>query len=310
MSYSPARTALLALSAAASLVATGCSEPLESTADSVAEPAGEVVDDAPIEAQQVTPTSPTAPAAPTAPAPAAPGASHCAVATITPELRAERKINSWYQKYASVDGVLILSSGKPPDKTVQMACEIVAHLTSKHPESRAALVKAKSNFAMIAATEKTTDPPEYRSLPDYYNTRARGLGGQLGLCAEESIMCDRTKDRWFGESICVHEYAHTISIYGFYAGIPGFHAKLTAAYKASRQKNLWASTYAAENEQEYWAEGVQSFYYTNLESARPNGVHGPINTREELQTYDPALYELVADTLPAEMNFPDCYRRK
>jgi hypothetical protein len=299
MSHSPARGVLLALYALTSLVATGCSDAIEAE-----------VDDAPIEALQATPTSPAAPAAADPPV-AAPGTGgDCKVQPIPADLRKSRNINSWYQKYASVDGVLIVSSGKPPDKTVEMACQIVNALTSKHPEARAALVKNKSNFAMIAATEKTTDPPEYRSLPDYYNTRARGLVGQLGLCAEESITCDRAKDRWFGESICVHEYVHTISIYGFYSAIPGFQSRLDAAYRASRQKGLWNSTYAAENSQEYWAEGVQSWYYTNLESARPNGVHGPINTREELREYDRTLYDLIADTLPAEMNFPDCYRRK
>ena len=309
MSHSPVRASVLALCALTS-IATACADVVQDAPDPSIEATPAIhAEDAPVEAQQAV----QAPPAATGPRPDAPAQSAgdaCKVQPIPADLRASRTIHGWYQKYASVDGVLIMSSGKPPDRTVEMACQIVTALTSKHPAARAALVRNKSSFAMIAASEKTTDPPEYRSLPDYYNTRARGLGGQLGLCAEESILCDRGKDRWFGESICVHEYVHTISLYGFYSAVPGFHARLTAAYRNSRQRGLWASTYAAENEQEYWAEGVQSWYYTNLESARPNGVHGPINTREELRDYDRTLYDLIADTLPAEMDFPDCYRRK
>jgi hypothetical protein len=282
MGHTSFRSTLLSMQALTTLLAAGCSEPLEPGFEPSAQ-----VDDEP--AAQVA-------------------GSDCSVGPIPDDLRASRKINSWYQKYANANGVLIVSSPKPPDNTLTMACQTVNALTSKRPEVRAALVKNRQFFIMLGATEKTNEPPEFRYLPDSINQRARGLGGQYGMCAEESILCSRT-DRWYGENICVHEFSHTVA-YGFYNAIPDFKSRLEAAFRAAKQKGLWANTYAGQEPQEYWAEGVQNWFYTNRESARPNGVHGPINTREEMRDYDPALYALIADTMPEEMNFPDCYRKQ
>jgi hypothetical protein len=87
-----------------------------------------------------------------------------------------------------------------------------------------------------------------------------------------------------------------------------FENRLNAAYQSARSAGRFANTYAMENAQEYWAEGVQNWYYTNLESNTPNGVHGPIDKREELRDYDPALYDLVGELLPLDVSWADCYR--
>lgn len=160
------------------------------------------------------------------------------------------------------------SSDKPSDKAVTLACRLVVEMTGERKDVVDALIKNKAHFTMIAKTEKTTDPPEYSDLPDYYNTRARGLGGLNGMCAEESILCDRS-DRWCGESICVHEYAHTISLYGLFSADKTFQERLNTAYEVAKAKGLYRSTYAESQPQEYWAEGVQNWYDTNREPTRP-----------------------------------------
>jgi alpha-glucosidase len=160
---------------------------------------------------------------------------------------------------------------------------------------------------MLGTNEKTTQIPEYTYLGESINDRARGLGGNPGLCSEEGSLCGPS-DRWKGESICVHEFAHTISIYGLYDADPTFENRLKAAYNAARSAGRFANTYAMENEQEYWGEGVQDWYYTNLESSTPNGVHGPIDKREELRDYDRALHDLVGELLPTDVKWDDCYR--
>jgi len=57
--------------------------------------------------------------------------------------------------------------------------------------------------------------------------------------------------------------------------------------------SLWQDTYAATNEEEYWAEGVQSYFDVNLASDPPDGIHNHVDTRAKLAAYDPALYALV-----------------
>ena len=55
---------------------------------------------------------------------------------------------------------------------------------------------------------------------------------------------------------------------------------------------LWAGTYAMENEAEYWAEGVQSFFDTNLSD---DLQHNDIDSRTELEAYDPVLFALIVE---------------
>jgi hypothetical protein len=233
--------------------------------------------------------------------------SFCVVGPVPAALRQSWDIDPFYQKYANANGIPILTSNQPPNTTLVLACQLVIEMVSDRDDVRLALIDNQVHFAIVGVNELTNDIPEYSDMPDSINTRARGLGGIPGLCSEESILCGPT-DRWRGESICVHEFAHTISIYGLYDADPTFQNRLRAAYQSARSAGLWANTYAIDNEQDYWAEGVQNWYYTNLESATPNGVHGPIDKREEMESYDPVLYDLIDELLPLDVSWDDCYR--
>ena len=57
----------------------------------------------------------------------------------------------------------------------------------------------------------------------------------------------------------------------------------------------WADQYAATNESEYWATGVQ-LYYDAIERL-------PVEGRDELVAYDPALATLVAELVPADFTY-------
>ena len=54
---------------------------------------------------------------------------------------------------------------------------------------------------------------------------------------------------------------------------------------------MWEGTYASSNAEEYFAEGVQSWFGTNREN---DAEHNDIDTRDELITYDPRLAGLLA----------------
>lgn len=66
------------------------------------------------------------------------------------------------------------------------------------------------------------------------------------------------------------------------------------------------STYAATNADEYRAEGKQSYPARNLTAEPADGVHGPIDTRAELQAADPALVALIDDRLNGLTLPPQC----
>jgi hypothetical protein len=232
----------------------------------------------------------------------------CQVGAVPDSVRESYQLDPFYKKYANASGIPVLASDKPVDRSLELACLLVDELTSKRSDVRAALIASKVTFAIVGTGERTTEIPEYRDLPDYYDMRARGLGGHTGLCAEESILCDRHNDKWRGESICVHEYSHTVAIYGLFAVDDTFEGRLADAFSHAQQAGLWRDTFAAQDAQEYWAEGVQDWYYTNIEADPADGVHGPVNTKHELEGYDPALYKLIDKLLPSETKWPDCYR--
>jgi len=233
--------------------------------------------------------------------------SWCQVGAVPDALRQEWDVDPYYQKYADANGIPILTSNAPPDNTLVLACKLVLEMVSQRDDVRLALIENQVHFTVIGVDEQTNDVPEYSYMPDSINTRARGLGGNPGMCAEESILCGPS-DRWVGESICVHEFAHTISIYGLYDADPTFEDRLIDAYENAMSTGNFANTYAEENEQEYWGEIVQDWYYTNLESNPANGVHNSIDTREELLAADPTGYALVNELLSENVSWEDCYR--
>jgi hypothetical protein len=242
--------------------------------------------------------------------PTAPDPDACKVGPIPEDVRTEYKLDAFYTRYASAEGTPIVSTEKPVAESIRRACQVVLDLSSTHPMARQRMRTDHVYFIMMAKTEKTVDTPEYRSRGDM-DARARGFGNNPGLCAEENVMCDRTTDRWRGESICVHEYSHVMHLYVWNRVDSMFGSKVNAAYNnAVRTMGKYANTYAASNSTEYLGEGVQDWYNTNLQSSRGeagDGVHNHINTRAELKAYDPMLYDLLATVLPDVPKYKDCY---
>jgi hypothetical protein len=231
----------------------------------------------------------------------------CAVAPIPEALRTSYRLGAIYKRYADAGGVPVIASEKPVDEAIRRACLLVLDYASVRADVRDTLLRRKVRFILMAKSEKTVDFPEYAALGDL-DMRARGLGGVTdAICAEENVLCDRASDRWRGESICVHEYAHTMHSGAWSVAIPDFNTRLEAAYRAALAAGKYANTYAGSKLAEYLAEGVQDWYNTNLESATPNGVHNHINKRDELEQYDPALYAILKEVLADKPSYKDCY---
>jgi|GEM_PF-1659543 len=211
-------------------------------------------------------------------------------------------LNSFYKKYLDASGIPVVSSAKVPDEALIQARNSINQMLDKRPDVVVKMKQNKIRVAIMAETEVTTDIPEHSDLYTAFpgtdwNTRARGLGATLQRpacsCAEENLLC-KPSDRYLGEDILMHEFAHGIHQMGINFVDPGFDKELEGVYKEAIAKGLWANTYAASNYIEYWAEGVQDWFDVNKESIPSNGIHNSINTREELKAYDPKLYELIS----------------
>ena len=233
------------------------------------------------------------------------------VGSVPEAVRHDFSLDPFYEKYVDAGGMPVLSSGAPEDAALTRACQLVGNMLSNRPDVRAKLIELRARFVVIGRNEGTADVPEYgfreksREEQDAINARARGLGGQAASCGEENLMC-LSVDRYSTESICVHEFAHTIG-QGVYELDQGFGDRLQVAFDDAKSKGRLANSYRGESPEEYWAEGVQDWYNTNAQANPPDGVHNSVNTRKELEIADQGLYALIGEVFPAETDWVDCH---
>lgn len=219
------------------------------------------------------------------------------VGPVPAEMRASLKLADFYQKHLDVGGLPILGSAKVSDNAMREAAWIVSRMLDGRADILAAMAKNKVRLTVMAGTEFTTDVPEHSKLEPriFWDRRARGLGATPAApcvsCAEENLL-DFPGDPYAEENILIHEFAHAIHETGLVVVDPTFDKRLEAAYASAMSRGLWKATYAATNRQEYWAEGVQSWFDDNRQN---DAQHNHVNTRAKLREYDPALAVLCLE---------------
>ena len=213
------------------------------------------------------------------------------VSTAVGPLPPSLTLDPFYKKYADALGIAIVSSEKVPNAALLVARDIVIHMLAKRPDLREEMVRKKMRVGVMAQSESTTDVPEHRNWKkprrddprltpnernnydngiakmtdkEYWDRRARGMGGNPTTCAEENLL-GYPGTRYYGENILVHEFAHAIMGLGIRTVDPAFFAEIQAAYKDAMAKGLWKNHYASTNANEYWAEGTQTWFWSNYE---------------------------------------------
>ena len=132
------------------------------------------------------------------------------------------------------------------------------------------------------------------------------MGGNPTSCAEENLL-GYPGTRYFGENIFVHEFAHGIMDIGIRHADPELLRKIRDAYRAAMNKGLWKGHYASTNANEYWAEGTQTWFWSNYEYRDGETT---VMTPDDLKGYDPTLYDLLSQVY-ADHHIPlDVYHAK
>ncbi|MEX2269956.1 MAG: hypothetical protein WD690_00705 [Vicinamibacterales bacterium] len=235
---------------------------------------------------------------------------------------AELGLDPFYKKYVDAHGIPVVTSDKVPDAALLAARDIVQFMLADRPDLRKELMRKKWKLAIMAETEVTYDIPEhrkYRLLPkiedarlteqqrdnyykpggvgtmtgeQYWNVRGRGFGGEpdgenTTSCAEENLL-GYPATRYFGQSICVHEFSHGIMRGAIYTVDPEYRKAVEDAYASAKKQGLTsAQGYPGNNFNEYWATGIEAY------------VFGSGRDRDSLLQADPRLYELVRQVIPS-----------
>jgi hypothetical protein len=241
------------------------------------------------------------------------------IAQTVTALPASLQLDPFYKKYADAHGIPIVSSERVPDSALLVARDIVVHMLSDRPDVRRVMVAQHFHVGVMAQSETTTDIPEHRNMKkpkltdprlttgekanyarieamtdkEYWDRRARGMGGNPTTCAEENLL-GYPGTRYYGENIFVHEFSHAIML-ALRTSDPNLHAEIMQAYKDAMARGLYKGTYGETTANEYWAEGTQTWFWSNFEFKDGDKV---IDTPDDLKNYDPKLYELLGRVYP------------
>lgn len=258
-------------------------------------------------------------------------AAWLAAQTIGPPPPALR-LDPFYVRHIDAGGIPIVASAKVPDEALRSARDIAVAMLAERPDLHRWMAASGFRVAVMAPDEATLDLPEQRdwkkpapddprltrcerkhyaerigalSDRDYWNARARGMGGQLTSAATENLL-GIPGTRYYGENIFVHEFSHAI-LDAIRQRDPALHASIANAYAAAMARGLWRGEYAATTVGEYWAEGTQLWFDTNqitVVDGRRLLHHG------DLRRYDPALYAVLGQVYGRNHRLPgDVFHR-
>ncbi|SDE16594.1 RICIN domain-containing protein [Glycomyces harbinensis] len=173
------------------------------------------------------------------------------------------------------------------------------------------------SLAVYAARENAYLVPEHRGgyNPESYDVE--GFGGStwndcVSSISERNVLRTRDNENPFlntayrNENILIHEFGHAVRLVGIEThDDASLSDELYAVYENAYNTGLWPNTYAISNIDEYFA--TLSSVWFDVMAEKPDwsdGVRSPINTRAELQAYDPVAYAFFAKVYPADLILP------
>jgi hypothetical protein len=205
--------------------------------------------------------------------------------------------HGFYSKELDYHGIKIKASAVVEDTALFEAQHRLDMMLKNLPEERARLSRRNAELHIIGRNQLTSDLPENRRWKGKKNfdkknhmdidERTRGVGGLLASCGEENLL-RLWEDRYRGHDICIHEFAHTLMMFGLDTRT---REKITKQYRHSKELGLWKGMYAATDAGEFFAE-LSTWYFGrrgNYGSLYPSPKPGP----GWLRNYDPAAYALL-----------------
>lgn len=199
------------------------------------------------------------------------------------------RFSPYYTKAIEWRGLYVLGADTVPDLALLTAAETAFNMLRYRSDIVAALSIQNSRFAVTPNNDRAVTLPEFSIFAnDPTLNWAVGLGGVIGRPISNSSTVEILNlpgDEYKTQNIFLHEAAHLIENVGFDATS---RAMLSSAFASAASIAQWGS-YPKSNEDEYFATIAEAFFGMD----REDSVVGTINTRAELQQFDPAAFTLA-----------------
>lgn len=203
----------------------------------------------------------------------------------------------FYSRRLDAGGIAIKAHADVSDEAMRAAAARVNRSLGNLPVVRSNLVAAGAEIHIIGRNQKMVDLPEYRHWRDrpfegklMLDQRARGLGGIVSSCGEDNLLALPSDAFHDHRDICTHEFSHTIHEHGMSSNLV---AAVAARHRAALAEGRWATTYAAQNEKEFFAE--LSMWYWDSRGDFGKLDPPPRVGRAWLREYDPESFRLLDD---------------
>jgi hypothetical protein len=220
-------------------------------------------------------------------------------------------------KYVWCRGFSILGSDKVSEKAMLDADRIVRNMFRYRHDVLKVIIDANVQLAVIAPGQPPKEVPHVKKVRRKWFFNKKGAVAKQApifrFCTAETNLMQFAGNAALGENLLIHDMALLIyyitglrevdpeydkkkHVQQYEKGLERidcrFDEKVKDLYRHAREKNLWSGTPAMKSRFHYFAEAVQSFFNANHIAISENKY---VNTREQLQGYDPDMALFVGD---------------
>ncbi|HJT78172.1 MAG TPA: prolyl oligopeptidase family serine peptidase [Gemmataceae bacterium] len=240
----------------------------------------------------------------------------------------------YYTKLTYAREFPVLGSARVSDEALLRANDIVRKMFAYRHDILKALITDGARLVVLGRGERLSDLPEFEGAKteagfDDVRYLHYAADRKLMVVPEENVL-GLPGDPFAGRCMVVSVFARGLyQVCGLRPPLPDFDQRrdkqqyelrvkrldsdfakrLRQSYEDARGKGLWKGAAAGRDPGAYWAAGVEAYFDAAGEGPPPDLADHPVTTREALQTYDPDLYALVAETMAYRGHVDWRYRR-
>ncbi len=236
---------------------------------------------------------------------------------------ASLKADPAYTKFTLAREFPVLGTARVSDAALLKANDTIRKLFAYRHDLLKALMAEGARLVVLGRGERLRELPEFRAVQgattwDEVRFHAFDPTLKLLVVPEENVL-GQPGDPFAGECLTIHLFAQAVHAAAAHRPVDPtfgrnpetlqqyelrvqrmdvrFDRRLAAAFRAATARKRWHGTAAASDRVGYWAAGVTAYFDAGGDGQCPVGAERPITTRAALKAYDPALYQLVDETM-------------